>query len=241
MARKSNLEDQLKELDGLRARGVITDEEFAVRRGAVLSAAAPTVVVKKGGFPIFRVGCLAILGIVVVLVIVAAAVGAQSGKNSRNAAPVSLSGGGTPQAGTNSGDVHVALAPNASGEIAPEGDGSRKTRVTILQIVNGVKSGNQFAQPPDGKKWVGFEVLLTNVGTSEVTGMWFKLHDSQDFEHDPTYVVGAGTPLDTLANLTPGGKTQGWVFFEVNASAAVKWLRADPNPFLKNDLYFDAP
>jgi len=237
MAKKSNLEGQLKELEELHKKGVLSDDDLATRRATLLTApAAAVVVTKKGGFPIFRVGCLGVIALVVVIIIVAVA---SSGGGS-SSSDVAASGGGTPKAGTNKGDVHVILAPNASGDIAPEGNGDKKTRVTILQIVDGVKSTNSFETPGAGKKWIGFEVQLTNVGTAEVTGMEWKLHDSADFEHDSTFVDGAGDALDEFANLTPGAKTQGWIFFEVASDAATKWLRADPNPFLKNDLYFDA-
>lgn len=236
MAKKSSLEQQLKELDELHKKGILSDDDLSTRRATLLTAPAQQVVVtKKGGFPIFRVGCLGLIVLVVVVIIIAAASSGGGGSNK-----VASSGGGTPQAGTNKGDVHVPLAPNSSGDIAAEGNGSKKTRVTILQIVDGVKSSNQFEVPPAGKKWIGFEVQLMDVGTAEVNGMEWKLHDSGDFEHDTTYVVGAGEPLDQFANLTPGAKTQGWIFFEVASDATTKWLRADPNPFLKNDLYFDA-
>jgi hypothetical protein len=41
-------------------------------------------------------------------------------------------------------------------------------------------------------------------------------------------------------NLTPDGKAEGWVAFEIPADAGVKWVRADPNFLIENDLYFDA-
>ena len=262
MATKWNLESQLEQLDDMHARGALTDDEYTTRRRAVLTA-TPLVATEKSGFPFLRVGCFGIIGIFVVLIIVGIAANsgashsnnvASGGPGSSNAAnalapnsgsaansrATGSSNGVTPVAGTNKGDVHVVLAQGASGQIAPEGNSDKKTQVTILQIVNDVKSGNEFEVPPSGKKWIGLEVLVTNVGTAEVNGLTWKLHDSQDFEHDQAFVIGAGDALETYANLTPGGKTQGWVYFEVASDASIKWLRADPNPFLKNDLYFDA-
>ena len=55
------------------------------------------------------------------------------------------------------------------------------------------------------------------------------------------FVTTAGEDLDVIyTDLSPGAKRTGWVFFEIDADASVRWLRADPNPFLAHDLYFDA-
>src|SRR5665213_1178205 len=137
MAKKSNLAGQLEELDVLHKKGVLSDDDLATRRATLLTApSAPIIVTKKGGFPIFRVGCLGVVALVVVIIIVAVA----SSGGGKSSSSVAASGGGTPKAGTNKGDVHAILAPNASGDIAAEGNSDKKTRVTILQIVDGVKS-----------------------------------------------------------------------------------------------------
>jgi hypothetical protein len=41
--------------------------------------------------------------------------------------------------------------------------------------------------------------------------------------------------------LTPGGKKQGVVVFQIPEDAQPEWLRFDPNQFLRGDLCFDAP
>ncbi len=240
---KSNLEKQLEDLEKLRQRGVLTDEEYAQRRTAIM--AQPGVqVVQQGGSgvgKVFKWGCLGIVAlfglfVIIGLIAVAASSGGDEDDENPNAGRT-----GTPGAvGTNPGDVHVPLRSNSSGEIAPERNNDKKVRVTILQIADNVTSSNQFAQPAAGKKWWGVEVVVENVGTSEASSLSWKLRDSADGEHDNTFVVGAGEMLNVLFNLTPGGKTQGWVYFEIPEDASPKWLRADPNIFLKNDLYFNA-
>lgn len=238
---KSNLEKQLNDLEKLRQRGVLTDEEHAQRRAALMSQ-PDMQVVQQGGSGIgkfFKRGCLSILGLFGVLVILGLVAAAGSGDDDEpnpNADRANTPGA----VGTNPGDVHVRLAANSSGEVALSDDDDDKIRVTILQIADNVQSSNQFAEPAAGKKWWGVEVVVENVGTTEVTSPTWKLRDSQDGEHDRAFVVGAGESLDALFDLTPGGKTQGWVYFEIPADASPKWLRADPNIFLKNDLYFDA-
>ncbi|MGH2608295.1 MAG: DUF4352 domain-containing protein [Tepidiformaceae bacterium] len=230
---RSELEKKLGELDALRARGVITDAEHESRRQALLadtSVAAVSRGSKASG--IFKWGVMGCLGMfaavgmlfIVVIVLIAAAVGS-SADNAEDSG----------------GDVRVALAAGASGDIAPERNGSKKSRVTILQVVDNAQSTNQFIQPTEGKKWVGFEVEIENVGSQQVTSLDWTLRDTKDQEHDRAFVTVAGAELDVIySDLSPGGKRQGWVFFEVDADAAVRWLRADPNPFLAHDLYFDA-
>lgn len=233
MAKKSATEQMLDELDRLSEKGRISPEEYATRREAILSGAGPAPGQEKKGGGIFKwglVGCLGIFaafGVLVVLVVLLIAAAA---------------GGSVDKAKDSGGDVHVALADGASGEIAPEGNGSKKSRVTILRFIDNVQTTNQFLKPADGKKWVGFEVVIENVGSKQVSSLDWTLRDSKDLEHSREYVVGAeGSNVDVVySDLTPGGKKQGWVYFEVDADASVRWLRADPNPFLADDLYFDA-
>lgn len=240
---KSNLEKQLDELEKLRQRGVLTDEEYAQRRTAIM--AQPGVqVVQQGGSGVGRVfkwGCLSIIGLFGLFVILALVAAAGSGADDDDEENPNAEREQTPGAvGTNPGDVHVPLAVNSSGEVALDDDDEDKIRVTILQVVDGVQSSNQLEAPSAGNKWWGVEVVVENTGTTEVGSPSWKLRDSNNGEHSNTFVVGAGQMLDAVFNLTPGGKTQGWVYFEIPADVTAQWLRADPNIFLENDLYFDA-
>lgn len=233
MAKKSATEQLLDELDRLSASGRINPDEYQARRTAILSGSVQPVAGEKKGGGIFKwgvFGCLGIfaaLGLLVVVVIVA--IGAAVGNS-------------TDDAEDSGGDVRLALREGASGDIAPEGNGSKKSRVTVLQVVDNVQSTNQFITPAEGKKWVGFEVVIENVGSKQVSSLDWTLRDSKDLEHEREYVVAAqGSNVDVIySDLTPGGKKQGWVYFELDADATVRWLRADPNPFLAHDLYFDA-
>jgi hypothetical protein len=228
---KSELEKKLGELEGLKARGVVTDEEYESRRAAILSDTSSAEAKGKRGGGIFKwgmMGCFGILaglGVLVVVIIVIIAAAANSAADKED---------------DFGGDVHVALAEGASGVIAPDGNGSKKTKVTILRVADGAQSGNQFMQPADGKKYWAVEVEVENVGSREVTSLDWKLRDSTDTESDRTFFSGLGENLEVAYSLTPGGKQRGWVVFEIAADATPKWLRADPNVFLAHDLYFDA-
>jgi len=240
---KSPTEKLLQELDQLKARGRITDEEYAARRQAIISGQVQLPAEKSGGsfFKKVGIGCGALLGILIVIVIIAAAAG--GGSDSSDTGGTSASSG-TPAAGTSKGDVRVPLAPGSSGEIAPDGNPEKRSRVTIVQIKDPVVSTNQFSRPKAGMRWIGIEVIHENIGTKEVGSFDWKLRDTNDNEHEQD-VVGPVVDLPDLdpiySDLTPGGKKQGWIYFQVPEGAGIKWLRADPNPFLKNDLYFEAP
>jgi hypothetical protein len=236
---KSVLEQQLQELEKLRKKGTVTEEEYQQRRTALVTAPTGLAQVPKsssgakGAFKFGMFGCLGIIGaiIAVIVVIVIIVVASAGGDDSTPAS------GGTSAAG---GDVHVAFAANASGEVAPKGLGDKKVRVTILQTAADFAATNQFSKPAAGKKFYGVEVLVEASGKEAVTTLSFKLRDSKDLEYDPTIVVGGpGDALDFVFQLTPGGKKQGWVYFEIAKDATPKWLRADPNVFLANDIYFD--
>lgn len=230
---KSPTEKLLDELDRLAAKGRISPEEYEARRNAIIAGNVAAPPEKKGGglFKWGFLGCLGILAIIgIFFVILIVAIGAALNDATDD----------TPDSG---GDVRVSLAIGASGAIAPEGNGSKKSKVTILQVVDNVPSTNQFIQPAAGKKWIGLEVEVENVGTAQVTSLDWTLRDTTDQEHERTPWTGAeGSAIDIVYHdLTPGGKKRGWIYFEVDQAAGIKWLRADPNPFLANDLYFDAP
>lgn len=235
MANVTDTERLLDELESLKASGRISEEEYATRRSAILAGTitVPGMSKKTGRGGIFKwgfLGCLgmfAAIGILVFLVLVVLGVAVSS---SRHEAPDS------------GGDVHVVLSSGSSGEIAPEQNGSKKNRITILQVVENASSTSPLLVPAEGKLWVGFEVLVENIGTHQVNSIDWTVRDSKDIEHDRRYFTGAaGQDVDIVySDLSPGGKKQGWVYFEIDADASVKWLRADPNPFLANDLYFDA-
>ncbi len=90
------------------------------------------------------------------------------------------------------------------------------------------------------RRWWGVEVEVENIGTKEVNTPAWKLRDSADGEHEEVLILGAPDRLRFTGDLTPGGKASGWVYFEIPVDVSPKWLRADPDIILKNDLYFDA-
>lgn len=227
---KTALETQLAELERLRARGMVTEEEYAARRSAILADTATPAPKKRGGaahglFKWGALGCLGMLAAVGALVVAVVVV-----------IVVALSNAGDDEADSG-GDVRVALAEGASGVISAEGNGSKRSKVTILKIVDGAQAG--LARPPEGKKYWAVQVEVEAVGTKEVQSLTWKLRDTTSVESDRSFFSGVGENLDAAYTLTPGGKAQGWVVFAIAAEAGPSWLRADPNPFLRNDLYFE--
>lgn len=138
------------------------------------------------------------------------------------------------------GDVRVPLREGSSGEIAPAGAAGRLARVTILEIDELVESANPVMSPPPGLRWWGVEVEVENVGSAPVVTLEWTLMDSEGNEVRPAFVLDAGETLSDGYSLVTGETTRGWLYFEVAEDATVDWLRADPNEFLDNDLYFEA-
>lgn len=241
VANASEIEKQLEQVDHLFANGKISDGEHRTARAAILAGTATANSPLRGGsrtrtlFKWGAFGCLGIVGAVLASLIAIALIVALAKSGDDDDSASAQPG----QVGTNKGDVHVGLAVNASATIAPEGEPNRTIRVTIVEIAGNVTSSNGLVKPPSGMKWWGMEVLVENVGTAEVPSPVWKLRDTTDFEHERTTVAGAEKSLDVLYNLTPGGKAQGWVYFEVPVDASPKWIRVDPNGLRKNDLYFD--
>jgi hypothetical protein len=145
---------------------------------------------------------------------------------------VSVGGGGS-----SFKDTHVAYADGSSGTVTA---GSVKNKVTLDKITDPAVSSNGFEQPQAGNHFIAMAVTIENVGTSETTGLDVRLRATDGTEYDRTFISGVGaSDLSTFQSLTSGGKTDGVLAFEVKDGTIVQWLKFDPNPFTKGDLYFD--
>jgi hypothetical protein len=123
LAKKSALESQLEELDELKAKGTITDDELQSRRTALLSA-VPAEEKKRGGCMRWGFGgCLVIFAVIGVLVVglvilVSVAVSNDSGTKelvTGNASDVTVSVSGT------TGLTFSGSVGSASGQRSVEG------------------------------------------------------------------------------------------------------------------------
>ena len=221
----ASLEKRLKELDKLKAKGTITEDEYQTRRAAIIAeSAAPAEKPKRGG--IFRWGLLGCLGILAVIggffvLVIVIVVLALSGATDTHK------------------DVHATLAVGSSGTVTTAAD--VKNKVTIDAITDPAVSTNQFEQPQAGYHYVTFAVTVENVGERETNGVDVILRTADGFEYDEDYVSGVGASnLNVWQGLTSGGRTNGVLAFEIRDGSTIEWLKFDPNPFAKGDLYFDA-
>lgn len=142
--------------------------------------------------------------------------------------------------GTSKEDVHV---PMAEGQTAELSSGGELYRVTLVKIVDGATSSNMFQVPAEGKKYLLFQFIVENRGTSSLHlfGTEWALRDTDNFDYDPVFApVGfaQGEPLN--GEIGPGGKRQGIVVFEIPEDAQPLFLKFDPNPFTAAEIYFDA-
>lgn len=224
----ANLDKRLRDLDQLKERGTITEEEYQRRRAAIIDEEAgrrrggPLGTILKGG----AIGCLAIVGgfiflvVVIVVIIVVAASGGGSGDLK---------------------DTRVPYQDGSSGTVETAGD--VKNKVTITRISDPAPTDDQLFQPDAGYRCLALEIAIENAGEKETLGGDFLLRARDGFEYEPEFLKCAGaSELNLLIQgLTSGGKTSGVLAFHVPEGAEVEWLKFDPNPFAKGDLYFDAP
>jgi hypothetical protein len=195
-------------------------------------AMAMTAPAKKGGgfLKVAGIGCGGFLALVIAIVVIAAAA-AGGGSDSND---VGSDGGGVKQGA----DTHVTLAEDSSGTVKTAGDVT--VQVTVEQIIDPATSQNQFEKPAEGHHFVVFELLVENAGKKETHGIDFLLRTAEGFEYKRKFVVGfAAGELAEVLNLTSGGKAKAVIAFEVPDGATIQWLKIDPNPFAKGDLYFD--
>ena len=101
-------------------------------------------------------------------------------------------------------------------------------------------STNEFEQPQAGYHYLTVALAIENAGERETTGVEVTLRTTDGTEYDNTFVSGVGaSDLNTWQSLTSGGKTDAVIAFEVKDGSVIQWLKFDPNPFAKGDLYFD--
>jgi hypothetical protein len=118
--------------------------------------------------------------------------------------------------------------------------GDVSMKLTLEKVTDPAVSTNPFVRPAQGNRYIAFTFTVENIGQKEAYVGTFKLRTTDNFEYDRAIAIGVAEPsLDALQNLTSGGKTRGSVVFEIPTNAQVQWVKFDPNPFAKGDLYFD--
>lgn len=114
--------------------------------------------------------------------------------------------------------------------------GETVTHGSLSLQVHGVEdpyeSTDEFLEPPAGKRWLVFDVSITNVSEEEqqvFPGLDFKAKDSAGVEHEATY-IGAPNELDS-GPLAAHDSERGQVAFEVPEAASIVRLTFDPGFF----------
>lgn len=233
-----------------RASGPVTLDcaslDDAGRLESILRSNAPSSPIvleqKKGGLgKKLGIGCLGLIGLIVVIVIVASMAG--GGDDDEEPTRTGIGAQTTAAPGTsnqtNDEDVHAPLEAGSTAEVEPVDD--RVVKVTIVGITDDAETGNQFLVPAEGNKYWAVEVLIEATGSKSINSGQWKMRAADGFEYERTFVTGIGQPLDFIGELTPGGKKQGTVVFEIPEGATPQWVRYDPNPIVDGDIYFDAP
>ncbi len=93
--------------------------------------------------------------------------------------------------------------------------------VTVVSVDLNFVSGNEFAQPKAGNRFIAVEILYENTGSDKISYNPFdwKLSDSSGFSYDQSFVGGKEPSLHS-GDLQIGEKARGFVTFEVPQSAS---------------------
>jgi hypothetical protein len=153
--------------------------------------------------------------------------------------PASVAPPASPSSGTaDAADVHLPATSGSTGKVVYT-DNSSSGAITFVRFVDPAKSTNQFEQPQAGNKYVAMEVIIQNTGTVDVSLSVYPylLRATDGFEYPGDQESGVGQPI-TTDRLTPGGKRQGFVVFEVPSGAKPKFVRYKPDG-AKYAIYFD--
>lgn len=132
-------------------------------------------------------------------------------------------------------DVRVAFEVGSSGTVETTND--ERTRVTIDAIDDPALSSVATAEP--GRHYLRITLTIENAGERETSPGNFILRMTDGFEYRPIFVPGLDTDSNYRQRLTSGGRTATVIAFEVPDGSVIEWLKFDPKPLAKGDLYFD--
>lgn len=94
--------------------------------------------------------------------------------------------------------------------------------LTVNAIIDPFVSKELFAsRPSEGYRYIVLDVTLENAGDKPIlyNQFYFKVKDAQGFEYEPALVFSAPRPSFSSGQLSPGGKTRGYLAFEVAQTA----------------------
>lgn len=134
-------------------------------------------------------------------------------------------------------DIHLPAVAGSTGTIVDTAGGTGT--ITFVRILDPAPSNNQFEQPKPGNKYIGFEIVVQNIGAKDVylSTSPYLLRATDGFEYPGETESGVGQSI-SAEKLSPGGKRQGFVVFEVPTTAKTKFIRYKPSS-VSFGVYFD--
>ncbi|MER6540115.1 DUF4352 domain-containing protein [Streptomyces sp900105755] len=168
---------------------------------------------------IVGLGCLGVVGLLVVIGIAAVVAGgsgesvtttpashaAASGKkDGKKAAPAAKK----PQEARVGDTISVTGYENGS-----------KLDVTVMKVADPGKPADEYMGPDSGKRYVGVQFRLVNTGTavySDSPSNGAQITDSKGQQFETAFAdITAGPSMASSVKLKPGAKALGWIVFEV--------------------------
>lgn len=99
-----------------------------------------------------------------------------------------------------------------------------EVRVTLLRVVDNVKSSNEFLQPEAGNRYVAFQLRLENLGSEvydDSPSNGAAVVDTQDQEFKATF-ADAVEPALGSPTIRSGDRRVGWITFEVAKASKLR-------------------
>lgn len=208
MAKRTDLERRLKELDGLRERGVITEQEHQARRTAVMNE--PSATVSKQGGGCLRTGAI-IAGAGIVLLIIIVAVVAVAGGGSDDKDAPTLGSAGEPASGEGVASIGQPVRLDKDGWVITV-TGTRTT--PTVKGITGDKTALGI--------YLIVDLTMENIEKTarELGGDRFTIRDSQNREYkfysEGTIGNGRG---EISSKINPGLTGRGTLVFDVPKDA----------------------
>lgn len=144
-------------------------------------------------------------------------------------------------------DQLLPMQPGASAVIVAGHNAAQRSTITMGEVIDGfTHPSNQFQVPAAGYRWWGIQVSVENTGATDNLSLRYKLRLEDHAEYDPHFIAGVPGMIEyTYNDLTPGGRKEGWLFFEIPVDARVDALRVDgrsgPQGQQPPAVYFEAP
>jgi hypothetical protein len=123
---------------------------------------------------------------------------------------------------------HAVTTPSTGDEkpiVVRPGQTARLNNVnhTLVEIADPWEGHPMALPPPEGRRLVGFELTGTNIG-SQYTSLYDSYSSRLVTDDGYSWASTVNTDTPYSGRLAPGQTLRGWIVFEIDDQAELKWL-----------------